>query len=305
MSAIKAGQGDPAQVPAEPPAQAQLVDGDAEHGTVRKHRVAFALSVGWVLLMVAFAVFANVAPIPGYDKLVAPSATPPFHYWPAFLGTDSIGRSEVSLIVYGARASLAISVMSAVIGLGVGTLLGLATAYFGGIVAAVVNLLRDALLAVPVLVLILAVAAVVTPSEWSLTVLLGVVSIPICQRIAHANVLAQLSRDYVLAARALGASGWRLLIREVLPNVANSLLAFGFLLIAFLMVFEGALDFLGVGIPPPTPSWGQMISAGVTDIQTTPYLVVVPSVVLMLTVLALNTLSDRLRERLDERWTQL
>jgi peptide/nickel transport system permease protein len=305
MSAIKAGQGEPAQVPAELPAQAQLVEGDAEHGTVRRHRFVFALSAGWVLLMVACAVFANVLPVPGYDKLVAPSATPPFRYWPAFLGTDSIGRSEVSLIVYGARASLAISVMSAIIGLGVGTLLGLATAYFGGIVAAVVNLLRDALLAVPVLVLILAVAAVVTPSEWSLTVLLGVVSIPICQRIAHANVLAQLSRDYVLAARALGASGWRLLIREVLPNVANSLLAFGFLLIAFLMVFEGALDFLGVGIPPPTPSWGQMISAGVTDIQTIPYLVVVPSVVLMLTVLALNTLSDRLRERLDERWTQL
>lgn len=268
-------------------------------------RVTFWLAAGWVALIAVCAVFAGVLPVHAYNSLVGIGANPPFAHWPEFLGTDNIGRSELSLVVYGARASLFISVLGALIGLVAGTLLGMATAYFGGIVTVVVNVARDALLAVPILVLILAIAAVVPPSLTSLTVILGVISIPVVQRIAHANALAQLNRDYVLAARALGASTWRLLLREVLPNVMNSLLAFAFLLVAFLMVFEGALDFLGAGIPPPTPSWGQLISGGLQQIQTVPYLVIVPSAVLLLTVLAFNTLSDRLRERLDERWTQL
>jgi peptide/nickel transport system permease protein len=273
----------------------------------RRRRVRWSLvaALVWAGLVVILAVFADVLPIPGYDQPVSGAATPPFQNWPEFLGTDDIGRSVLARVIYGTRVSLTVSVIATAVGLGIGTLAGLAAAYFRGPVAAVIGLVSDVMLAFPVLVLLLAVAAVIRPSMISLAVLLGVISVPACQRIAGANARAQLGRDYILAARELGVPGPRLLLREVLPNIVNSLIAFGFLLVAFFMVFEGALDFLGVGVPPPRPSWGAMIAAGVPNIQTEAYIVFVPATVLFITVFAFNTISDRLRERLDERWTQL
>lgn len=277
--------------------------------TPRHHRGRIPLSVwlaaGWVALIVLGAIFANVLPIHGYDEPVAGASSGPFQHWPQFLGTDQIGRSVLSRIVFGSRVSLAVCLLATVIGLGVGTLLGLAAAYFGGLVKAAISLISDAILAFPVLVLLLAVAAVITPSMWTLSVLLGLVSVPACQRIVAANASAQLGRDYVLAARVLGVPSWRLLFREVLPNIANSLLAFGFIMIALFMVFEGALDFLGAGIPPPRPSWGQMIAGGTPVLDSRPYLSLVPAAVLVLTVFAFNTLGDRLQERFDERRVNL
>jgi peptide/nickel transport system permease protein len=235
---------------------------------------------------------------------VAPGATAPFHALGEFLGTDSIGRSVLSRVIYGARVSLTVSLMATAIGLVVGTLLGLLSAYFGGVVATVINGGRDALLAFPTLVMLLAVAAVIEPTMWSLSILLGIVGVPICERIAYANALAQLSRDYVLAARVVGVPSSRILLREVLPNIVNPLIAFGFIQVALFMVVEGALDYLGVGVVPPTPSWGAMISEGLPLLQRTPYLVLVPACVLFVTVLAFNTIGERLRERLEERWVE-
>jgi peptide/nickel transport system permease protein len=207
-------------------------------------------------------------------------------------------------VVYGARVSLTVSLMATAIGLAVGTCLGLLAAFFGGAVEAVINGARDALLAFPTLVLLLAVAAVIEPNMWSLSILLGIVGVPICERIAHANALAQLSRDYVLAARVLGVPSRRILFREVLPNIVNPLIAFGFIQVALFMVVEGALDYLGVGVVPPTPSWGAMISSGLPLLQRSPYLVLVPACVLFVTVLAFNTIGERFRERLEERWVR-
>jgi len=277
----------------------------APGATRRRVRWSLSVAVAWAVLIVVLAVFADILPIAGYDQPVAGAATPPFQSWPEFLGTDDIGRSVLSRVIYGTRVSLTVSVIATAVGLGAGTLAGLAAAYFRGPVAAVIGLVSDVMLAFPVLVLLLAVAAVIRPSMISLAVLLGVISVPACQRVAAANTRAQLGREYVLAARELGVPGPRLLLREVLPNIMNSLFAFGFLLVAFFMVFEGALDFLGVGVPPPRPSWGAMIATGVPNIETEPYIVFVPATVLFLTVFAFNTIADRLRERLDERWTQI
>jgi peptide/nickel transport system permease protein len=265
---------------------------------------SFWLAVAWVAVLVLSAIFADVLPIAGFNEPVAPGASAPFHELGEFLGTDSIGRSVLSRVIYGARVSLTVSLMATVIGLAVGTLLGLLAAYFGGAVATVINGGRDALLAFPTLVMLLAVAAVIEPTMWSLSILLGIVGVPVCERIAYANALAQLSRDYVLAARVVGVPSSRILFREVLPNIVNPLIAFGFIQVALFMVVEGALDYLGVGVVPPTPSWGAMISEGLPLLQRTPYLVLVPACVLFVTVLAFNTIGERLRERLEERWVE-
>jgi peptide/nickel transport system permease protein len=204
-------------------------------------------------------------------------------------------------VIYGAQLSLAVAVLGASIGLVGGAALGMTAAYFKGWAATVVHLLSDVVLAFPGLVLLLAMASVVQPTVWSLSAMLGLLSLPASLRIAYANANAHLSRDYVLAARALGTPAWRMLVREVLPNIMHSLFAFGFILVATFMIALGALDFLGIGIPPPRPSWGGMIAAGFDSIRTRPYLVFVPAVVLLLTVFSFNTIGDRLRERADGR----
>jgi peptide/nickel transport system permease protein len=267
--------------------------------------VSLILASAWVLLVLGLAVLASVLPIAGYDDPVAGSATPPFQAVSEPLGTDTIGRSSLSRTIYGAQLSLAVALLGAVLGLVGGTTLGMAAAYFRGWVATLVNLGADTILAFPGLVLLLAMASVIQPSVWSLSLMLGLLSLPASMRIAYANANAQLARDYVLAARALGTPAWRLLLRQVFPNIMHSLFAFGFILVATFMLALGALDFLGVGIPPPRPSWGGDIAAGFDSIRTRPYLVMIPATALVLTVFAFNTVGDRLRERTDGRGGQL
>lgn len=274
-------------------------------GRSRRLPASLVVASAWAGLVLLLAALAALLPIAGYDEPVAAGPSAPFQAWPEFLGTDRVGRSVLSRVIYGGQLSLTIAVIATCIGMGIGCLLGLANAYFRGPVSTFIDLFSDAVLAFPGLVLLLAVASVIQPSLLSLSVLLGLLSVPASQRITAANARTHLARDYVLAARALGAPAWRLLLREVLPNIAHSLFAFAFLLVAFFMVIAGALDFLGVGVPPPRPSWGGMIAAGVDNLRTQPYLVFVPSIVLLLTVFAFNTIGDRLRERADGRSGQL
>ncbi|WP_084464520.1 ABC transporter permease [Microtetraspora fusca] len=267
----------------------------------RRPPVSLVLCSVWVVLVLASTLLAGLLPIAGYDEPVADGATPPFESWPEFLGTDSVGLSVLSRVIHGAQLSLAVALLGTVIGMAGGVALGTAAAYFKGWLATVVNLLSDVVLAFPGLVLLLAMASVTRPSVWSLSAMLGLLSLPSSLRIAYANANVQLGRDYVLAARALGTPAWRMIVREVLPNIAHSLVAFGFVMVATFMIALGALDFLGIGLPPPRPSWGGMIASGFDSIRTRPYLVFVPAAVLLLTVFSFNTIGDRLRERADGR----
>ncbi|MGI9824996.1 ABC transporter permease [Agromyces sp. Marseille-Q5079] len=189
--------------------------------------------------------------------------------------------------------------VSALGGVLVGTALGLFAGYFRKGVDWSVTLVADVLLSFPALVLLLAITSIFSPSVPTLLVGLALTSTPTFIRLARANTMAWSSREFVRAARNMGASDSRILLREILPNVVPTIAAYLPLVIAALIVAEGSLSFLGLGVPPPTPSWGGMINAGATEMRTSPYLVFVPATVLFLTVFALNQAGEHLRLRFD------
>ncbi len=262
-------------------------------------RFFLAVAGGWLGLMVLLALLGPLLPLPEVGETVGPPAQPPGLRWPEPLGTDSIGRSTLARVVGGARVSLLVGGAATLIGAVVGGLLGLLAAYLRGKLEAVVDTLTDSVLAFPPLLLLLALAAVMRPSITTLTVSLGLLTVPAFIRIMKANAIAAQSREYVLAARALGASNSRIIFRELLPNTAAAVLAFAVVQMAVLIVAEGSLSFLGLGVPAPTPSWGGMIAAGRDRLDAAPSLVFVPGLFFVLTVFSLNTLGEHLRRKFD------
>lgn len=256
------------------------------------------LAVGWLGLLALLALTADVLPIAAYDAPVGPPARPPFSAFPEFLGTDGIGRSVLSRLVHGTQISLLVGLGATATACVLGSLLGLVSAYRRGAVEEVVGVVTDTILAFPPLLLLLALAAVARPGVGTLVVSLGLLFVPPFVRIARATALSQLGRTYVLAARAMGAGHGRLLARELLPNTVPPVASYAVVMMALMIVVEGSLSFLGVGIPPPAPSWGAMIAEGKDFLYTAPYLVLVPCVVIFLTVLSFNTVGERLRARL-------
>jgi peptide/nickel transport system permease protein len=267
----------------------------------RRFSPFFWVAAGWVVLVVLLAIFADLLPIPAYDETVGPPRQAPQLAWETLLGTDAVGRSVLSRLIIGARVSLVVGLLAVSIAVVVGALLGLAAAYFRGWVEAVIAIITDAMLAFPALILLMAIAAALTPSLATLTISLGLLGIPGFIRLTKANALQALGQEYVTAARAMGARTARIMFREVLPNAVIPLLSFALLVIALLMVAEGSLSFLGLGVPVPFPSWGGMIAAGRADMALVPALVLIPSAVLFLTVFSLNTVGDGLRKVLASR----
>jgi peptide/nickel transport system permease protein len=267
---------------------------------VRKRRHVLAgLSAGWLLLVVVAAACAGILPIADYGTAVGfPRAHPSgaFNLW---LGLDGQGRSMLSRVIFGGRVSLLIAAVSGSVAAAVGTLLGLLSGYFRGITDAVIMYATDALLAFPPLVLLLAISSILRPSITTLLIGLTTLVIPTFTRLARANALNWASREFVLAARNMGWGPFRIAFRVVLPNVVPSVLAYFPTVIAALIVAEGSLSFLGLGIPPPTPSWGRMIADGKDFLYTDPLLVLIPSVIMFLTIFALNQCGDYARKRFD------
>jgi peptide/nickel transport system permease protein len=255
----------------------------------------------WLTLVTLAAIFADLLPLPGYQAPAAPPRTGPFQDWDVPLGTDGLGRDILSRLVYGARASLAVSLVAVSVGVVIGGAAGLVAGFYRGGVDRVAQVFADTILAMPALVLLLALAALFNPSLTTLIGGLTVVSIPAIFRIARANTMRFVSAEFVLMARALGARTRRILGRELLPNVAIPVAAYTFLVVAVLIVAEGSLSFLGLGIPPPTPTWGGMIASGQRELDKHPYMVLFPSVVMFATVFSLNVVGDWLRGRLDVR----
>jgi peptide/nickel transport system permease protein len=217
------------------------------------------------------------------------------------LGTDNVGRDILSRSIWGARVSLIAGCGSVFIAVVAGCLLGLAAGYWRGLVDDVVMRLVDAVLSFPALVLALALAAVLGAGLGSVLIALGVVFAPTFARLMRGQVLTIRTREYVDAARLLGAPDWRILLRHVLPNAAAPIVVQASLSVAFAILAEASLGFLGLGVPPPEPSWGSIINAGRGYLQQAPWIVFGPGVALFVTVLSLNFVGDAIRDALDPR----
>lgn len=267
------------------------------------------LAVVWLSIVVLAAVFADLLPLAEArdtsKTLTEPSRVRPDLFSSHPFGTDTQALDILGGVIYGARVSLQVSLVAVVVGTVIGGITGVASGYFGGKVDAVVGILTDSLLAFPPLILLLAVVTAFEPGVLTISLALALLGIPTYTRLARANTLAFAQREFVLAARAMGAKRWRIIMRELVPNVIRPLLSFSFIIIAVLIIAEASLSFLGVGVQRPTPTWGNMISAAQGELQTTPHMVFVPGAVMFVTVFALNRVGDRARELWDPKESAL
>lgn len=228
------------------------------------------------------------------------------------LGTDDLGRDVFSRVINGGSASLSIALLSITFGTLIGGLVGLIAGYFGGKIGVMLSSVFDMLLAFPPLLLALTLVSVLSPADevnpaerleriLIVALAVGLVSIPILARITRANTLSWSRREFVLAARAQGARPLAIMFREVLPNVIPAMLSIALLGVATVIITEGGLALFGLSINPPDPSWGAMVASQVDDLERTPHVWLVPSIVIFLTVLSLNFLGDVVRDRFSVR----
>jgi peptide/nickel transport system permease protein len=280
-------------------------DTEAHRGD-RRFRLGWIswLCIFWLAGLAIAAIAAGVLPLSDPvetdigNRLIAPSA----RFW---LGTDQLGRDLLARVIYGARVSLTVAFGTVVIGAVFGMLLGLPAGYFRGRTEAALIGAADIGLAFPPIILILMVVAYAGASLINLIVVLGILSIPIYMRIARAVTLTFTQREFVLAARALGASHLRVMWRELLPNVALPITVVAMIGMSRVIVIEGILSFLGLSVAPPTPTWGNMIALGVSELAFHPHISFVPSAVMVITIFAFNSIGNALRHATDLRESAL
>jgi peptide/nickel transport system permease protein len=282
--------------------------------TIRRGRLGFGgvLAITWLVLVVAAALLAPVLPIDNPNTTIASIAKQGPGTDGHLLGGDGLGRDLLSRVIWGARATLLLSVCAVLLGLILGGALGLVAGYFRGRADSALTGLFDVLLSFPQLILAVTLVTVFAGGGVSSTrrmvvliLALGVVSIPVLGRITRASTLSWCQREFVTASRAIGARNRSIMIGEVLPNVLPAMFSIALLGIAVVIVAEGGLSVLGVGVQLPTPSWGNMIAEGRSDLRDAPHIVMVPTVAIFLTVLALNYLGDVVRARFDVRESAL
>jgi peptide/nickel transport system permease protein len=273
---------------------------------LRPRRGLFIFGVIWITLLVLSAVFANVIPgMPHFSEKIGGFGEGPSLTVGGLLGTDSVGRSNLARIIFGARISLTIAVCSTAIGLIIGLVVGMLAGYYRGWVEGVGTVIANSLAALPPLIMLLALVAAIGASLWGITIAIGIVIADLYLRVTKGAVVSNAQREYVLAAKSLGASDLRILVREILPNLIPVLAAVIPISMAVLIVVEGSLSFLGYGIPAPDPSWGGMISAGADIIRRTPGVIIAPVGTLFLTVFSLNAIGDYFGNKADVRSAQL
>jgi peptide/nickel transport system permease protein len=263
-----------------------------------------------MFLLVLPAIFAPVvAPHDPYMGSLSNRLTPPFWQeggtleYP--LGTDKLGRDMLSRIIYGARISLTVSLIAIVVGGVIGTLLGLASGYFGRMTDAVIMRLVDISLSLPTILLALVLVAAVGPSFGTVVTVLIVLLWARYARLVRGEVLALKERDFIARARVAGASHARIMYRYLFPNVVNSLIVLATLQVGYVILLESALSFLGAGLPRAEPAWGVMVADGRELIVTAWWVSMFPGLAIMLTVLALNLLGDWLRDHYDPKLRNL
>lgn len=256
--------------------------------------------MGVVLLLALVAVFAPLlAPHDPYAQNLLARMKPPVFLggtWEYPLGTDHLGRDYLSRLIYGARVSLMIGAIAALISGFIGTALGVSAGYFGGKVDAAVTFLINVRLALPVVLVALAVVAVMGGSLQIVIMVLGLLLWDRFAVVMRSSTLQIRRREYVAAAQAIGASTPRVILSEIMPNIVNNLIVVVTLEMAHAILLEAALSFLGVGVQPPTPSWGLMVSEGKKMMLFDAWLVLIPGAVLFVLVLAINLMGDGLRD---------
>lgn len=252
-----------------------------------------------VLLLILMAIFAPVvAPYSPTEK-VGRRATPPSMAHP--LGLDEIGRDVLSRLIYGTRVALIVGIGAMAIALVIGVTIGAVAGYFGGKVDLVLSRLVDALMAFPLLALLITLAALFEPHLRNVVIVIGVTVWASYARVVRADVMSLRERDYIIAARAIGARSPRIIARHMLPNVLGPVIVLASLDVGSIIILESALSFLGLGVQPPTPSWGGMLSAGRSLMRNAPHIAIAPGIAITVTVLAFNLLGDGLRDALDPR----
>jgi peptide/nickel transport system permease protein len=260
--------------------------------------VAAGLVVTLVTIIVA--IFAPwIAPYDPYDQdlksiRLGPSSS-------HLLGTDRLGRDVLSRVIVGTRVSIMVGVVAVVIAGALGMTLGLLAGYFGGWINTIVMRFIDALLALPPMILILAIATLLGGGLRNVLIALGIGMMPTYCRLMCGQILSIKENDYITAARSIGASNWRLMLRHLLPNSFAPLLVLLTTNLGTAILLEASLSFLGIGIMPPTPTWGGMVNEGYEYLISTPLLSVAPGLVIFIVVLSVNMVGDGLRDALDPR----
>lgn len=256
-----------------------------------------AIVLLWLLVAASAQVIAPYDPIKvnPIDSLIPPGA----QHW---LGTDDLGRDVLSRVIWGSRISLSVGLISVSIGLLVGTSLGLAAGYLGGTFDLLIMRAIDALLAFPALILAIAITSALGPQIQNAMIAIGIVAIPAYARLTRGQVLAVRQREFITAARTIGAPPLRIVLRHILPNVMNALIVQATLSTAFAILAEAALSFLGLGPQPPNPSWGQDINYSQRYLPNLKWWMSVgPGIAIFTAVFAFNFLGDALRDALDPR----
>lgn len=249
-----------------------------------------------------------IAPYGAYETHMTKRLLPPVFAggsWEFILGTDKLGRDVLSRTLHGARYALVISAVGILLGAAIGTLLGLFAGYFGGWRDALIMRLVDISLALPSVLVALAIAAAVGPSFQAVVVVVVFVLWSQFARQVRATALSIRERDFVLRARVAGASDWRIIRRHIFPNLANTVVVMSTLQIGVVILLEATLSFLGVGVPRPTPAWGLLVSEGRELLISAWWISLFPGLAIMLTVISINLVGDWLRDRLDPKLMEI
>lgn len=265
--------------------------------------IANRFAVAGAVIVVSLFIISFLAPyitpyspddLDAYHVLLPPSTG----HW---LGTDELGRDVLTRIIYGSRISLKVGFVAVGIAAFIGTISGLLAGYFGGWIDQLLMRLVDIMLCFPTFFLILAVIAMLEPSIWYIMIVIGLTGWMGVARLVRAEVLSLRERDFILAARAIGASNSRIIFRHILPNALSPIMVAATLGVAGAILTESALSFLGIGVQPPTPSWGNMLTAGKDYLEFAWWLSLFPGVAILVTVIAYNLVGEGLRDALDPR----
>ncbi|RHS21982.1 Glutathione transport system permease protein gsiD [uncultured Clostridium sp.] len=264
-----------------------------------KNKLAVAGAVLLLTMIVLAALSPIIAPY-GFDEQNYEIArqTPSLQH---LAGTDELGRDIFSRILYGGRVSLTIGIISVGIGLIFGGSLGVIAAYYGGVTETVIMRVIDVLMAIPSIILSISICAALGSGIVNTMIAVGISSIPTYARVFRSSVISEKSKEYIEAARAVGAGNARIILKHILPNSIAPVIVQASLGVAQAITTAASLSFIGLGIQPPNPEWGALLSSGRQYIRDFPHMVVYPGIAIMLTVLALNLIGDGLRDALDPR----